>query len=60
VETITVARVGQTMQVMAQQIGTDNQRWFQVILKVGAGSVSGWVRADLVQEVGDYVCPPLQ
>jgi tetratricopeptide (TPR) repeat protein len=60
VETITVARIGQTMQVMAQQIGTDNQRWFQVTLKVGGGSVSGWVRADLVQEVGDYVCPPLQ
>ncbi len=60
VETITVARIGQTMQVMAQQIGADNQRWFQVTLRVGSGQVSGWVRADLVQEVGDYECPALQ
>jgi tetratricopeptide (TPR) repeat protein len=53
------ASPGQTMDVMAQQLGTDNQRWFQVTFQVGGGSVTGWVRADLVQQIGNRPCPPL-
>jgi hypothetical protein len=51
--------LGQSMDVMAQQIGTDNQRWFQVKFEVETAAVTGWVRADLVKELGGSHCPPL-
>ncbi|MBN2303767.1 MAG: tetratricopeptide repeat protein [Anaerolineae bacterium] len=53
---------GQLMDVLAQTIGSDNQRWYQVKLQVEGGSeiTGGWVRADLVQEFGDMACPPLR
>jgi hypothetical protein len=47
------------MNVLAQQRGPDNFRWFQVTFAVGDGSVSGWVREDVVQELQGYPCPPL-
>jgi tetratricopeptide (TPR) repeat protein len=53
------ANPGQTMNVMGQQLGTDNQRWFQVTFQVGGGAVTGWVRADVVQQIGDRQCPTL-
>ncbi len=53
------ADAGQVMDVMAQQLGTDNQRWFQVFYKIEAAAVTGWVRADLVQPVSSSECPPL-
>jgi tetratricopeptide (TPR) repeat protein len=51
--------LGQSMDVMAQQIGTDNQRWFQVRFEVETALITGWVRADLVKEFGGSHCPPL-
>ena len=56
---IFTADQGQAMDVMGQQLGSDNQRWFLVTFRVETGSVTGWVRADLVQEVGANRCPPL-
>ncbi len=51
--------LGQSMDVIAQQIGTDNQRWFQVRLEVETAVITGWVRADLVKELGGTHCPRL-
>ena len=51
--------LGQSMDVMAQQIGTDNQRWFQVKFEVESALITGWVRADLVKELGGSRCPSL-
>ena len=50
---------GQVMDVMDQQLGTDNQRWFQVFYEVESAAVTGWVRADLVDPVSTDECPPL-
>ncbi len=52
-------QLGQAMDVMEQRLGADNQLWYRVIFRVGDAQLSGWVRADLVQEVGESVCPPL-
>jgi tetratricopeptide (TPR) repeat protein len=51
--------LGQSMNVMTQQIGTDNQRWFQVQFEVEEALITGWVRADLVKEFGGSQCPQL-
>ena len=51
--------LGQSMDVMAQQVGTDNQRWFQVKFEVETSLIIGWVRADLVKELGGSHCPSL-
>ncbi len=56
---IFVASIGQSMDVMAQQIGTDNQRWFQVRFEVDQARLTGWVRADLVREISSSRCPVL-
>lgn len=53
---ISVAMQGQRMDVLAQDLGNDNQRWFRVRLQVEDSVVTGWVRADLVVEAGDG-CP---
>ena len=50
---------GQALEVLDQQLGRDNQRWFEVRFKVGQSTIVGWVRADLVQEVPDAPCPTL-
>jgi tetratricopeptide (TPR) repeat protein len=55
---IFTANLGQTMDVMDQQLGVDNQRWFQVTVEFEEAVVTGWVRADLVKALGDP-CPPL-
>ncbi len=49
--------LGQALEVLDQQLGRDNQRWFQVRFRVGQSVITGWVRADLVQEVSDAPCP---
>ncbi len=51
--------LGQALEVLDQQLGRDNQRWFEVRFKVGQSTIIGWVRADLVQEVPDAPCPTL-
>jgi tetratricopeptide (TPR) repeat protein len=51
--------LGQALEVLDQQLGRDNQRWFEVRFQVGRSTISGWVRADLVQEVPDAPCPTL-
>jgi hypothetical protein len=51
--------LGQSMEVIWQQIGTDNQRWFQVRLEVEDALITGWVRADLVKQLGSNRCPTL-
>lgn len=53
---ISVAMQGQRMDVLSQDLGNDNQRWFRVRLQVEDSVVTGWVRADLVVEAGDG-CP---
>jgi hypothetical protein len=55
---IFTANLGQAMDVMDQQLGVDNQRWFQVTVEFEEAVVTGWVRADLVKALGDP-CPPL-
>lgn len=52
--------LGQSMDVMAQRLGADNQRWYQVTFAVEESVITGWVRADLVQTLGERECPPLQ
>jgi len=47
---------GQRLDVLAQDLGNDNQRWFRVRLVVDDSVVMGWVRADLVVEADDG-CP---
>lgn len=51
----TTTTVRTRMEVLDQQIGTDNQRWFQVYFEDDQGNVTGWVRADMVEEITD--CP---
>lgn len=51
--------LGQALEVLDQQLGRDNQRWFEVRFKVRQSTITGWVRADLVQEVPDAPCPML-
>ncbi len=51
--------LGQALEVLDQQLGRDNQRWFEVRFKVRQSTITGWVRADLVQEVPDAPCPTL-
>ncbi len=50
-------QLGKMMDVMAQQLGTDNQLWFQVTFAVELSRITGWVRADLVQQVEGAPCP---
>lgn len=47
------------MNVLAQDMGYDNQLWFRVRLEVGGAIFTGWVRADLVVEAGNG-CPAYQ
>ena len=53
---ISVAMQGQRMDVLAQDLGNDNQLWYRVRLVVEDSVVTGWVRADLVIQAGDG-CP---
>ncbi|MBN1681411.1 MAG: SH3 domain-containing protein [Anaerolineae bacterium] len=45
----------QRMNVLQQRIGEDNQLWFRGELKIDDAEITGWVRADLVEELTD--CP---
>lgn len=56
---VTVMNPGDAADVMDQTLGTDNQRWFLITFTVGDAIITGWVRADLVQPIGNSVCPPL-
>ncbi|MBI5958312.1 MAG: SH3 domain-containing protein, partial [Chloroflexi bacterium] len=57
--TMATAPMGQSMNVLVQQRGEDGQRWFQVRFAIGDGSVTGWVREDVVEEMQGISCPPL-
>ncbi|MBN1565026.1 MAG: hypothetical protein JXA10_14365 [Anaerolineae bacterium] len=37
--------------VLEQKIGDDNALWFQIEFVVGSSEITGWVRADLVEEI---------
>jgi len=56
---ISVGMQGQRMDVLAQDLGNDNQRWYRVRFEVEDSTIVGWVRADLVIEAGEG-CPPFR
>lgn len=50
-----VLQPDQSMVVLEQRISPDNQLWYRIQATVGDSIVTGWIRADLVEEVTD--CP---
>lgn len=47
----------QRMEVMEQRIGSDSRLWFHVRFTIEDSQITGWVRADLVDQVDD--CPTM-
>lgn len=60
IQRIYTVGLGQSMDVMEQRLGSDNQLWYRVTFTVEESVITGWVRADLVQTLGERECPPLQ
>jgi len=54
------ASFGTIMDVLQQEVGTDNFRWFRVEFKVDEIPVTGWIRSDFVQPIGGTVCPAIR
>ena len=45
------------MDVIGQQLGTDNMVWFRVKISAEQGEITGWVRSDLVKQDQGAPCP---
>jgi tetratricopeptide (TPR) repeat protein len=51
-------RQRQTLEVLDERLGTDNQLWFRVRFEVGDARITGWVNATVVDQVTE--CPTLE